>query len=108
MQSLKAPYCNLGLEEEEMNLHYDAFHIYSVREVFIECFRQSVMITDRLRISATRNNQLKYILSFLNGVGSKVIGSLVLFSDHTLKISQDAPKSILESFKLFFSKNTLN
>lgn len=95
MQSFKAPYCNLGLEEEEMNLHDDAFHIYSVRKVFIECFRQRIMLTDTLRISATQNNQLKYILSFLNRISSKVIGALVLFSGHMLEMSQEAPKSIL-------------
>lgn len=48
-----------------MNLHDDAFHIYSVREVFIECFRHRLMITGMLRILATQNNQLKYTLSFM-------------------------------------------
>lgn len=48
-----------------MNLHDDAFHIYSVREVFIECFRHRIMITGMLRILATQNNQLKYTLSFM-------------------------------------------
>ena len=95
MQSLKAPYCNLGLEEEGMNLHDYAFHIYSVRKVFIECFRQRIMLIDTLRVSATQNNQLKYTLSFLNRISSKVIGALVLFSDHMLEMSQEAPKSVL-------------
>lgn len=107
MQNLKAPYCNLALEEEEMTLHDDAFHIYSVRKVFIKCFRQRIMITETLRVSATQNNQLKYTFSFLNGVASKVIGALILFSDHRLETSQEAPKFVLQSFKCFFSKNAL-
>lgn len=62
MQSLKAPCCNLGLEEEEMNLYDDAFHIYSVREVFIECFKQRIMITDMLRIAVTQPAKIYSLL----------------------------------------------
>lgn len=102
MQCLKAPYCNLGLQEEEINLHDDVFHIYSVREVFIECFRQRIMITSMLRISATQNNRLKCTLSFLNLIDSKVVGSPVLFLEHMMKLSQEVAKSVLKSFKYYF------
>lgn len=104
MQTLKAPYCNLGLQEEEMNLHDDAFHIYSVREVFIECFRQ---ISGMLRVLATQNNQLKYTLSFINGVSSKVIGPLALFSEHILKLFQET-KICLIIFQMFLFKKYFN
>lgn len=77
-----------------MNLHDDAFHIYSVREVFIECFRQRIVTMDMLRIAATQNNRLKYTLSS-NGAGLKLIGPLVLFTDQMLKMPQEAPKSVL-------------